>query len=85
MTQPGTIHHCDCITGMNRMNAGTVDVIRTVREKFVERRLQIGLGDVGYDAETASLLKRKGFRFPALFRFPARAVSRSPCCLTTAR
>lgn len=29
MTQPGTIHHCDCITGMNRMNAGTVDVIVT--------------------------------------------------------
>lgn len=29
MTHPGTIHHCDCIAGMNRMNAGTVDVIVT--------------------------------------------------------
>ncbi|MDR0980661.1 MAG: site-specific DNA-methyltransferase [Methanocalculaceae archaeon] len=29
MTHPGTIHHCDCITGMNRLPAGSVDVIVT--------------------------------------------------------
>jgi len=29
MTHPVTIHHCDCITGMNRLPAGSVDVIVT--------------------------------------------------------
>ncbi|MDU9376232.1 DNA adenine methyltransferase YhdJ [Methanocorpusculaceae archaeon Sp1] len=29
MTEPGVIHLCDCITGMNRLPAGSVDVIVT--------------------------------------------------------
>lgn len=29
MAHPGIIHHCDCITGMNRLPAGTIDVIVT--------------------------------------------------------
>ena len=29
MSSLGIIHHCDCITGMNRLSAGSVDVIVT--------------------------------------------------------
>lgn len=29
MTHPGTIHHCDCTAGMNRLPAGKIDVIVT--------------------------------------------------------